>query len=373
MLRRPSYPASRLDYDLPRELIAQKPSVERRDSRLLHMASDRTDPIHRVFADLPQLLPANTHIILNNSRVIPARLHGERTSGGRVEVLYHSCEGPGRFRVLMKSRASLKESESIKLAEGWSCQLLEPKHLDGSLVRLLSKQGVAASQADVLEFLQRNGEMPLPPYIHRGTAGAESSLENDKEDRERYQTVYAEAAGSVAAPTAGLHFDDAMLAQLRDIGHSIDFVTLHVGMGTFSPLRVDDLAEHSMHSEDFSVAADVLQKYRESLASRRPLLAVGTTSLRVLHTILEQDLQIPQDGGPLHGSTRAFIYPGRPTAACDMLLTNFHLPRSSLLALVYSFAGETLMQQAYRMAIEERYRFFSYGDCMLINRRIPAP
>lgn len=372
MTRLPSYPASRLDYELPRELIAQHPSAKRRESRLLHVDCGQSHPAKLTFSDLPQLLPDNTHIIMNNSRVIPARLHGERSSGGRVEVLYHSHDRDGSYRVLMKSRASLKAGESIRLAEGWTCLLLEPKRLDGSLVNILTDDGNTAKQADVMDYLQRNGEIPLPPYIQRDLSDVHSDQTQGLSDRERYQTVYAETAGSVAAPTAGLHFDEDMLAELQRLGHTIDFVTLHVGMGTFSPLRVDDLAEHAMHSEDFSVPSELLKEYRNSLASKRPVLAVGTTSLRVLHTVLEQDLPVPEDGNPLHGSTRAFIYPGRPTAACDMLLTNFHLPRSSLLALVYSFGGEERMRAAYGLAIEERYRFFSYGDCMLINRRNPA-
>ena len=369
MLRLPSYPASRLDYELPLDLIAQQPAPLRRDARLLHVDVAGGKFTDRSFSDLPALLPADTHIIMNNSRVIPARLCGTRSSGGRVEILYHSSEDDGQSRVLMKSRARLAAGETLLLPDNWSCTLCEAKRLDGSLVRICTAAGKTATPAELHDFLGRHGVMPLPPYIRRD----QSDKTEPSRDRERYQTVYAQDSGSVAAPTAGLHFDNEMLAQLRGGGHTLDFVTLHVGLGTFSPLRVDDLAQHSMHSEDFSVSAQLLRDYTASRSSGRTIMAVGTTSVRVLHTIIESRLAAAPDDTALHGSTRAFIYPGRPTVACDLLLTNFHLPRSSLLALVYSFGGEDLMQAVYNHAVRERYRFFSYGDCMLIDKRRTRP
>ncbi len=365
MSSRPSYPAERLDFALPPELIAQHPTERRRDSRLLHIdvASGRISD--RSFSDLPELLPQSCLIIMNDSRVIPARLFGNRLSGGRVEVMYHSSEAAGRFRVLMKSRARLAAGEVINLPDGWTCQLLEPKQLDGSLVLIRDATGAVASTGGMHAFLEQQGVMPLPPYIHRS---AGEDLQHSPQDRERYQTVYAARAGSVAAPTAGLHFDNDMLDQLRHAGHDLEYLTLHVGMGTFAPLRVSDLADHEMHSEDYSVSAGLLDSLASAREAARPVMAVGTTSLRVLHTLLQEN-PAGHAGESLHASTRAFIYPGQPTAAAELLLTNFHLPRSSLLALVYSFGGEELMRAAYIHAVEQQYRFFSYGDCMLIDRR----
>lgn len=365
----PPYPASRLDYYLPPELVAQHPPARRRDSRLLHVEAGSNTVTDREFAGLPGLLPPGCLIVMNDSRVIPARIYGSRHSGGRVELLYHSSEGEGRYRVLLRSHASLPAGEEIRLPQGWMARLLEPKQLDGSLVEIHKGNGGPAETADVHDYLDRHGIMPLPPYIKRDASGG--SKPEAAADQQRYQTVFARQAGSVAAPTAGLHFDEDMLSQLSDAGHEIGFVTLHVGIGTFAPLRVNDLSEHGMHSEDFSVGAGLLDAYSYALDSGRPVLAVGTTSLRVLHTLVEEDL-LTTEGG-YSGSTRAFIYPGRPTRAADLLLTNFHLPRSTLLALVYSFGGEDLLQDAYRHAIAQQYRFFSYGDCMLIDRRRATP
>ncbi|MCB1219395.1 MAG: tRNA preQ1(34) S-adenosylmethionine ribosyltransferase-isomerase QueA [Planctomycetales bacterium] len=369
MAGRPSYPTSRLEYALPPELIAQHPATERRASRLLHVDVANGSFSDRSFADLPGLLPEGSLIVMNNSRVIPARTYGRRQSGGRVEVLYHGRERQHVYRVLMKSRAPLPAGEMLVLPEGWQCELLEPKQLDGSLVRIMNAAGAVVDTAELHAWLDRNGIMPLPPYIHRDTSNPD---EESGDDRERYQTVYAQDRGSVAAPTAGLHFDDAMLAELRGNGHAIRFVTLHVGMGTFAPLRVDDLAQHSMHGEDFSVELPVVLEHLSALKAGRPVMAVGTTSLRVLHTIVSEGRMPQPDAVTLHGSTHTFIYPGQPTVAADLLLTNFHLPKSTLLALVYAFGGEELMQRVYNHAVEQRYRFFSYGDCMLIDRRNSA-
>ncbi|MCB1216102.1 tRNA preQ1(34) S-adenosylmethionine ribosyltransferase-isomerase QueA [bacterium] len=366
---RPSYPTSRLEYELPAELIAQHPATERRASRLMHVDVANGCFSDRSFSELPELLPANSLIVMNSSRVIPARIFGRRTSGGRVEILYHGSMGDGRFRVLMKSSASLTTGELLELPEGWSCKLMEPKQLDGSLVRISDAAGQPVDNPAMHAFLDRHGSMPLPPYIRRA-AGDPASEGID--DRERYQTVYADERGSVAAPTAGLHFDEAMLSQLSEAGHRIRYLTLHVGMGTFAPLRVEDLAEHSMHSEDFSLSEELLAEHARALAAGNPVLAVGTTSLRVLHTVVSEQLQAPAELDSLHGSTATFIYPGQPTVAADLLLTNFHLPRSTLLALVYSFGGEELMRRVYNHAVAESYRFFSYGDCMLIDRRNSA-
>ncbi|MCC7478107.1 S-adenosylmethionine:tRNA ribosyltransferase-isomerase [bacterium] len=408
MTSRPSYPASRLEYALPPELIAQQPLAQRTDSRLLHLAAGALHD--RQFRELPALLPESTLIVLNDSRVLPARLLGRRASGGVVEVLFLRWLGEdglgrddesGLCEALVGSNAKLGAGELIELPNGWSAELLEPKSLGGTRVRYRYPGGHPAELPILLGYLRANGSMPLPPYIKRDAVGAHGSapgaeVEEDRahipaplreaggptqgrplqDDKERYQTVYADAAkeGSSAAPTAGLHFDQAMLARLEAEGHRIARVTLHVGLGTFQPLKVEDLAEHEMHEEAFSVQTEVAREYLQALDSGRPVLAVGTTSLRVLHTILGLSREYPdfraslEEPGTCSGMTRAFIYPGQDTDAATHLLTNFHLPKSTLLALVYSFGGEELLRAAYAHAIEQRYRFFSYGDCMLISR-----
>ena len=391
---RPSYLASRLEYTLPPELIAQQPLPRRTDSRLLHIAQGQMRD--RRFSELPGMLPAGTLIVLNDSRVLPARLLGNRSSGGVVEILFLRWlgeDGSGRddesglCEALVGSNASLSAGEKIELPNGWQAELLEPKSLNGTRVRYLYPGGHPAELPILLGYLRANGSMPLPPYIKRDAVGADlvSARQPDQDgptlgrplqDTERYQTVYADGAkeGSSAAPTAGLHFDQAMLARLEADGHQLARVTLHVGLGTFQPLKVDDLAQHEMHEEAFSVQTDVARLYLDALAARRPVLAVGTTSLRVLHTILGLSRDYPdfraslEEPGTCSGMTRAFIYPGQDTDAATQLLTNFHLPKSTLQALVYSFGGEELLRSAYGHAIEQRYRFFSYGDCMLIER-----
>ena len=458
---RPSYPVTRLDYSLPPELIAQQPLAERSASRMLHVqaggadtevgqASSLPEQNHRqdacatstgritdrMFAELPELLPAGCLIVLNDSRVIPARLYGERAvsplgqGGGRVEVLFHRWLGEGVCEAVVGSGASQPAGEKVLLPAGWRCELLDPKCADSTRVRYLTPRGRPAELAELLGYLERYGLPPLPPYIKRGglapvlqapvaadSRGARGEIsrggrpqrlpatQDDPQaatpaatrdipvtpdaDRQRYQTVYAQQPGSVAAPTAGLHFDEAMLARLRADGHEFAQVTLHVGLGTFAPLRVTDLRDHEMHEEAYSVTPRACEAYLRARETGRPVLAVGTTSLRVLHTLLGRaavpgrltggqpslaaeraagrDARAPE---ALTGLTRAFIYPGQGTQACDLLLTNFHLPRSTLLALLYSFGGEELLKRAYAHAIAQRYRFFSYGDCMLIDRRL---
>lgn len=350
MSDRPSYPVARLDYDLPQELIAQQPAAERTGSRMLHVDVQSGKFEDGMFTDLPALLPERTLIYLNDSKVIPARVHGQRSSGGAVELLYLEYEGAGVIRAVVGSNAKLGAGEVVRLPGGWTAELLGTKALDGVRVKLRNEVGTSPHEAEVLRWLQGNGEVPLPPYIH----------DRHADDRERYQTVYAHHAGSVAAPTAGLHFDEAALARLGSDGHRLRHLTLHVGVGTFAPLRVEDLKDHVMHEEPYSVDPDVATEYLAARKQHQPILAVGTTSLRILHTLL--------DWGPPSGRTAAFIYPGHGTNAARLLLTNFHLPRSTLLALVYAFGGEELMREVYAHAVRERYRFFSYGDCMLIDR-----
>ena len=353
MTDRPSYPASRLDYELPPELIAQQPARERSGSRMLHVDLQAGTWHDRMFNDLPELLPERTLIYLNDSQVIPARIHGKRITGGAVEILYLETLGNGVIRALVGSNAVLREGEQIVLKDQVTATLLDSKSLEGTRV-LIQEDGEPLNDEEIEDVLAFQGELPLPPYIHRDNSGEGLS------DRQRYQTIYAARRGSVAAPTAGLHFTDEMLERLRKDGHATRMLTLHVGLGTFAPMRVDDLKDHEMHEEPYSVQPHIAQQYLEANTSGQPVLAVGTTSLRILHTL--------RNGGAPNGRTSAFIYPGHGTDAARLLLTNFHLPRSTLLALVYAFGGEELMRDVYAHAVRERYRFFSYGDCMLIDR-----
>lgn len=364
---RPSYPAASLDYELPPELIAQTPPPERGQSRLLLVDVPTQSLADSAFARLPDYLPPATLIVLNDSRVVPARLLAQRASGGRVELLFTRALGAGRIEALLRSRATLPVGEVLMLPEGWQAELRSAVTLDGAVLQLRGPDTDAPGVPAIYAYLEAHGSPPLPPYIKRpgGTSPA---------DRERYQTVYAAAPGSSAAPTAGLHFTPGMLTALESAGHSLLRVTLHVGLGTFAPLRVDDLAQHEMHSEAFRISTDAAREYLAAIEAGRPILAVGTTSLRVLHTLLGLSRDNPDfkpslsAPGECSGETRAFIYPGQGTDAATHLLTNFHLPRSTLLALVYAFGGEALLRHAYQHAIAQRYRFFSYGDCMLIGR-----
>jgi S-adenosylmethionine:tRNA ribosyltransferase-isomerase len=327
-----------------------------------------------LFPELPDLLPPATLLVVNDSRVIPARIEGQRISGARVELLYHRYLGDGVIEAVIGSNARLAVGEVLRLPGGWRAELLTEKSRDGSRVRLADDAGGAPVQAAVLTWLEQHGSVPLPPYIKRPvgmrvSASADAPTRVPTSDAERYQTVYAAAAGSVAAPTAGLHFTAAILDELRARGHTLRQVTLHVGLGTFAPVRVDDLAGHAMHSEEFTVPEGLPAELAAQRAAGAGVLAVGTTSLRVLHAVGTRVGASADALTRIPTETRAFIYPGHGTHAADLLLTNFHLPGSTLLALVYAFGGESLMHQVYAHAIANRYRFFSYGDCMLIDRR----
>jgi len=332
-------------YELPPELIAQQPAAERSASRLLCLDADGVRD--RAFRDLPPLLRQGDLLVFNDTRVIPARLHGEKVSGGKVEVLVERLLEERRLLAHIRASKAPKAGGRLRLAAAIDAEVLGR---DGDLfeLRMLGDEPVAA-------LLERHGHMPLPPYITRADAAA---------DRERYQTVYARAPGAVAAPTAGLHFDEAMLGDLRAQGIESAFVTLHVGAGTFQPLRVDDLREHRMHAEWLSVSEQTCTQIEAARARGGRVIAVGTTVARSLESAAA--------GGalrPYSGETRLFIYPGYRFRVIDALLTNFHLPESTLLMLVCAFAGYDAVMQAYRHAVREHYRFFSYGDAMFITRR----
>ncbi|HXH01968.1 MAG TPA: tRNA preQ1(34) S-adenosylmethionine ribosyltransferase-isomerase QueA [Candidatus Competibacteraceae bacterium] len=334
-------------FDLPHELIAQHPPARRGDSRLLVLDGASGALADRLFRDLPELLRPDDLLVFNDTRVIPARLHGRKDSGGRVEVLIERILD--EHRALAHVRASKPPRAGSRL---WLEEVLEAE-VEGREEDLFRLRFTA--EAPLLTLLERHGHIPLPPYIERP---------DEAEDAERYQTVYARRPGAVAAPTAGLHFDQAMLARLAQLGVRQAYVTLHVGAGTFQPVRVDDVREHRMHRERFQVSAEVCAAVAETRARGGRVVAVGTTAVRALESA-------SRDGAlePLDGDTDIFIYPGYRFRCVDALITNFHLPESTLLMLVAAFAGFEQVMNAYRHAVAARYRFFSYGDAMFVTRR----
>ena len=324
------------DYALPPELIAQQPAPQRSASRLLHLDGATGELRDRAFADLPQLVDARDVLVLNDTRVIKARLHGRKSTGGRIELFVERITGEREALALSHSGHPLKAGHRLQVGDGVAVEVLGR---EADLVRVRFAEPVAA-------VLERCGEVPLPPYIRHAPAA---------EDADRYQTVYADKPGAVAAPTAGLHFDDLMLKNIRAKGASICTLTLHVGAGTFQPVRSENIEAHRMHAERYFVP----ESTRRAISGKR-VLAVGTTSLRALesHALT----------GRAEGESDLFIYPGFRFQVVQRLLTNFHLPKSSLLMLVAAFAGLENIRRAYAHAVRERYRFFSYGDAMLIER-----
>ena len=361
---------SLFDYGLPPELIAQTPIEPRDASRLLVVDRAHETWEHRHFRNLPSYLAPGDVLVANDTRVLPARLLGRRLpSGGQAELLLlrrligggggrgedggdrgdardAGDGGPDRWEVLAKPARRLQPGSRVEFGDGLlTAEVVGDGEAAGSKHVRFQYQGIWE------EVLDRLGEMPLPPYIKVRLA-----------DRERYQTVYARAAGSAAAPTAGLHFTPRLLAELKAGGVDVAFLTLHVGLGTFRPVQVESVEEHRMHSEWFSLPPEVAERLNGARAEGHRVVAVGTTSVRTLET------QVDEAGRFRAGSgwTNIFIYPGRPVRGSDALITNFHLPRSTLLMLVSAFAGRDLMLAAYREAVAERYRFFSFGDAMLI-------
>jgi S-adenosylmethionine:tRNA ribosyltransferase-isomerase len=333
------------DYHLPPELVAQTPAPRRDQSRLLVLDRATGSLTHRCFADLPALPAPGDVVVLNDSRVIPARLLALRRGGGKAEVLLVSKEPDGTWRALVSPGSRLKAGARLTLEED-AIEIVEHLGAGERRVRLLGEGGDQA-------IIARHGRVPLPPYIAR---------EPTELDRERYQTVYAAQPGSIAAPTAGLHFTDATLAQLRERGVAIARLTLHVGPGTFRPVSVEDPAHHRLEPEAYRLtpeAAEIINAARER-GSRT--WAVGTTTVRTLESCAAEDGAV----APGAGRTSLFITPGYRFRAVDRLVTNFHLPRSSLLMLVCAFAGRERVLAAYSEAARERYRFYSYGDAMAI-------
>ena len=335
------------DYHLPEELIAQHPAAERTGSRLLHLDGNTGAMADRQFRDLPSLFRAGDLLVLNNTEVIKARLHGHKETGGGVEVLVERILADGLTALVhLRASKSPKPGSRILFAEGVVAQMKE--RVDDLFALVFDEP--------VHPLLQRIGEVPLPPYVSHAAS---------TEDECRYQTVYARHAGSVAAPTAGLHFDENMLAALAAMGVNRAFVTLHVGAGTFRPVRDDDISKHVMHREWCDVPLETVEAVAHAKDAGGRVIAVGTTSMRTLESAsLSGELQAGS------GETQIFITPGFRFRVVDRLITNFHLPKSTLMMLVSAFAGTSNIQRAYAHAVAERYRFFSYGDAMLLERAI---
>jgi S-adenosylmethionine:tRNA ribosyltransferase-isomerase len=330
---------SDFDYELPQELIAQYPPARRRDSRLLVVGEAIED---RQFSDLPALLREGDLLVFNDTRVIRARLIGRKQTGGRVEILVERVLAATEMLAQIRASKTPKPGSILEL-DGDCDATVIGREDDMFRLRL---------SVPVLEFLEQHGDVPLPPYLNRGSESA---------DRERYQTVYAREPGAVAAPTAGLHFDEQMLEETAQGGVRHAYVTLHVGAGTFQPLREEQIESNRLHTERVQVSAEVCDAVRETRAAGGRVIAVGTTSVRALETASASgELQ------PYEGDTDLFVVPGFEFRSVDAMLTNFHLPRSSLLMLVAAFAGRERILEAYRHAVGNRYRFFSYGDAMLI-------
>lgn len=351
---RPSFPVSRLDYHLPPELIAQTPPPNRGESRLLVVNRAEQSLRDRSIRDLPEYLAPGDVMVLNDTRVLPARFALLRKTGGRIEGLFLSEPSAGVWDVMLKGSGRLRAGEMLQV-EG-----------DKGGVEVIAREPIGRGQwrVDVgssepaASILGRVGRMPLPPYIKRD----KSSDPRDPADRDRYQTVYAARDGAVAAPTAGLHFTKGMLDEIRAAGVHVETVTLHVGIGTFAPIEVDDLRDHPMHAEYVELSQQTANRLSQSVAAGRKVTAVGTTTVRALESAWRHSGWT----GPYQDWTRLFCYPPCTFGPIHQVLTNFHLPRSTLLAMIMALAGTDLTRQAYAQAAATSYRFYSYGDAMLI-------
>lgn len=338
------------DYLLPPELIAQHPTAERGASRMLCVDGVAGSFRDGWFRELPGLLAPNDLLVFNDTRVIKARLVGRKATGGRVEMLVERVLDDRHALVQLSASHSPRAGSLLRFGEGLLVEVLER---NGEFFRVRFD-----GEGTVLELLERYGQLPLPPYIERGNE------QDPADDAARYQTVYAENPGAVAAPTAGLHFSEPMLERVAQTGARAVFLTLHVGAGTFQPVRVDDVADHRMHAERYAIGPEVVDAVARTKASGGRVLAVGTTSLRALEGAAARTGKLEAGGG----ETNLFILPGFAFRVVDRLLTNFHLPKSTLLMLVSAFGGVETMRRAYAHAVRERYRFFSYGDAMLIEK-----
>ena len=339
-------------YQLPQQLIAQKPSDIRSHSRLLHYSRQDQSIAHRQFSDIVELISPEDLLVFNNTRVIPARMYGHKESGGKVEILIERLTSETRCLAHVRASKTPKPGNKIHLSNPEQSEspqfTVDVEGREGELFILSAESGT--NMATIMEAI---GHMPLPPYISR---------EDTVEDFSRYQTVYADSPGAVAAPTAGLHFDDALLQKIAKKGVDSAFVTLHVGAGTFQPVRSEQIEDHDMHFEYLEVSQETVDKCRETRENGGRIIAVGTTTVRSLETASQK--------GQLQayaGETDIFIYPGYQFKSIDALITNFHLPESTLLMLISAFAGKDEMMRCYAEAVAQEYRFFSYGDAMFIS------
>ena len=342
---------SDFDFYLPEELIAQTP-LERRDtSRQLTLDQQTGETTHRHFYELPQLLRPGDCLVLNNSRVLPARLIGHRLpGGGACEVLLLTDKGDGLWECLVRPGRKLKPGAQVSFGEGRLTATVEAEVSGGNRLVRFHYQGI------FLEVLEELGKMPLPPYI-----------KEELQDNERYQTVYSKINGSAAAPTAGLHFTPELLRQIQEMGVKLCYVTLHVGLGTFRPVKAEDISEHEMHSEYCIIPEETARIINETKRNGGRVICVGTTSCRTVESFAAEDGTLKESAG----WTSIFIYPGYRFKVLDALITNFHLPQSTLIMLVSALAGREHVLAAYEEAVKERYRFFSFGDAMFIGDQIP--
>ncbi|WP_342220388.1 tRNA preQ1(34) S-adenosylmethionine ribosyltransferase-isomerase QueA [Rickettsiella endosymbiont of Miltochrista miniata] len=340
------YKLEDFSYELPEKLIAHYPSTQRTDSRLLCLNKSKGDLEHKKFIDILNVIHPGDLLVLNNTQVIPARLFANKTTGGKVEILIERILDKKRLLAQLKSSKPLKLGTKLILENGVSLAISTRVENIFELIFLVEVPSV-------LELLNKIGHIPLPPYIQRA---------DELFDWERYQTVFASTPGAIAAPTAGLHFDEDLLAQLKAKGVNIAYITLHVGAGTFQPIRSARLEDHHMHNEHVTVSEAVCEQISLAKQNNKRVIAVGTTTVRSLETAaLHGQIE------PFAGDTRLFIYPGFEFRCIDALITNFHLPQSTLLMLVCAFAGYEKVMHAYRLAIQGGYRFFSYGDAMWIS------
>ena len=338
---------SDFDFYLPEELIAQTPLERRDSSRLLTLDTCTGEIAHRHFYELPQLLRPGDCLVLNNSRVLPARLIGHRLpGGGACEVLLLTDKGDGLWECLVRPGRKLKPGAQVSFGEGHLTATVEAEASGGNRLVRFHYQGI------FLEVLEELGKMPLPPYI-----------KEELQDNERYQTVYSKINGSAAAPTAGLHFTPELLRQIQEMGVKLCYVTLHVGLGTFRPVKAEDISEHEMHSEYCMIPEETARTINETKRNGGRVICVGTTSCRTVESFGAEDGTLKESAG----WTSIFIYPGYRFKVLDALVTNFHLPQSTLIMLVSALAGREHVLSAYEEAVKERYRFFSFGDAMFIS------
>ncbi len=343
---------SEFDYELPEELIAQFPAQKRDFSKLLVLSKSNGQLEHKHFYDIVDYFDENDVLVLNNTRVIPARLHAQKSTGANIEIFLLKEVKAQHWEVLLRPAKRVKPEDVLKISNELSAQLIE-KYEDGkALIKLLY-------EGNIFEILDRVGKIPLPPYIERKMSDDELA----KLDYERYQTVYAKNKGSVAAPTAGLHFTEEIIEKLKSKGVQVCYVTLNVGLGTFKPVNTENIEDHKMDNEVFEITQEAANIISNGMKNGKRIVAVGTTSTRTLETTFQKYGEIKA----VKDSSEMFIYPGYEFKVVDALITNFHLPKSTLIMLVSALAGKDTIFNAYKEAIAQKYRFYSYGDCMFIK------